>query len=206
MKGKNKIDERKQAMAIPKNMVGDKFDESDNNKCACRIERPFAYTLGRAAEARQGSLDWICDVGPGTTMRSFQKSGANCPFRTLEPRANEKIETTNTPMPSHLCMRYILSRPPSCCSGHLGRSERIIMIAIAAIARTPVNCTISFRMAKKRLSEKTSELSANQKRVRITQKPQKRFRFNLFIICLSRKLSWRLTFVVCSCRGDASET
>lgn len=57
-------------------------------------------------------------------------------------------ETTRALMPSHLCRRYILSRPSRCGSSHVGRSASSMAILIRPMPSTPLYCTNTVRNEK----------------------------------------------------------
>ena len=73
-----------------------------------------------------------------------------------------RMAATSAAMPSHLCRRYILSRPPSQACGHSGRSASTIARPMQPIATTPVSCTIAPRSAKKPLERKTVGSATSQ--------------------------------------------
>src|SRR3546814_9282033 len=90
-------------------------------------------------------------------------------------------------MPSHLWIRYILSSPPSQCSGQRGRMARIIATLMQMIARTPLYCTAALRIAKKPDDRNTERSAKSHNRVTMAARPQNVSR-RLRILILARPL------------------
>src|SRR3546814_2508784 len=94
---------------------------------------------------------------------------------------------TSAARPSHLWIRYILSSPPSQCSGQRGRMARIIATLMQMIARTPLYCTAALRIAKKPDDRNTERSAKSHNRVTMAARPQNVSR-RLRILILARPL------------------
>src|SRR3546814_1996729 len=107
-------------------------------------------------------------------------------------------------MPSHLWIRYILSSPPSQCSGQRGRMARIIATLMQMIARTPLYCTAALRIAKKPDDRNTERSAKSHNRVTMAARPQNVSR-RLRILILARPLCQLFTSP-CSDRRSEEHT
>src|SRR3546814_5447450 len=108
--------------------------------------RPSAVWRRLANRAPTGLLAGGCGPRDG-------RSGQPHPTAHFGPFAHSQcaMAVTSAAMPSHLWRRYILSSPPSPCSGQRGRMASIIATLMQAIASAPLYCTAALRIAKKQI-------------------------------------------------------